>query len=118
MILLAGYFTYRFLTHSDLSWSKLAERVAAARPGYVALGVGLLLARYWLWDWRFRLATRRTLGYASGPFLDTAALILNLDLVVTADMVIAHLAGALGAPVWLALRAELTLLEYQHGRVA
>ena len=32
VILFAGYFTYRFLTHSDLSWSKLAERVAAATP--------------------------------------------------------------------------------------
>jgi Flp pilus assembly protein TadD len=33
--------------------------------------------------------------------MDTAALIANLDLVVTVDTVIAHLAGALGKPVWL-----------------
>jgi tetratricopeptide (TPR) repeat protein len=39
----------------------------------------------------------------TGPFLDTAAIIRNLDLVVTVDSAVAHLAGALGAPVWLAL---------------
>ena len=34
-------------------------------------------------------------------FLDTAALIKSLDLVITVDSAIAHLAGALGKPVWL-----------------
>src|SRR5262249_24516022 len=38
-----------------------------------------------------------------GAFLDTAAVMKNLDLVVTADTAAAHLAGALGVPVWLAL---------------
>jgi tetratricopeptide (TPR) repeat protein len=37
-------------------------------------------------------------------FLDTAAVMMNLDLVVTSDTSIAHLAGALGRPVWIALR--------------
>jgi hypothetical protein len=40
---------------------------------------------------------------ASGAFTDTAALIRSLDLVITTDTALAHLAGALGAPVWLAL---------------
>jgi tetratricopeptide (TPR) repeat protein len=35
--------------------------------------------------------------------LDTAALVQELDLVVTSDTVTAHLAGALGVPVWVAL---------------
>ncbi len=41
----------------------------------------------------------------SGPdaFLDTAALMMQLDLIVTSDTSIAHLAGALGRPVWIAL---------------
>ncbi len=34
---------------------------------------------------------------------DTAALILNLDLVITVDTMTAHLAGALGRPVWILL---------------
>jgi hypothetical protein len=36
-------------------------------------------------------------------FLDTAAAICNLDLVITCDTAVAHLAGGLGLPVWLAL---------------
>lgn len=36
-----------------------------------------------------------------GDLADTAALIEALDLVVTVDTVVAHLAGALGRPVWL-----------------
>jgi tetratricopeptide (TPR) repeat protein len=44
------------------------------------------------------------LDEAAGPFMDTAAVIRSLDLVVTSDTVIAHLAGALGVPVWVALQ--------------
>jgi tetratricopeptide (TPR) repeat protein len=38
-----------------------------------------------------------------GAFMDTAVIIANLDLVVTCDTAVAHLASALGARVWLAL---------------
>jgi tetratricopeptide (TPR) repeat protein len=38
-----------------------------------------------------------------GPFMDTAAIMMNLDLVITSDTSIAHLAGALGVPVWVPL---------------
>jgi hypothetical protein len=40
-----------------------------------------------------------------GDFNDTAEAILELDLVITVDTVIAHLAGAMGKPVWL-LRSQ------------
>ncbi len=43
------------------------------------------------------------LDETDGPFMDTAAVIRNLDLVVSVDTAVAHLAGALGAPVWVAL---------------
>jgi tetratricopeptide (TPR) repeat protein len=39
-------------------------------------------------------------------FADTAALIMNLDLVISVDTAIAHLAGALGKPVWLLNRHD------------
>lgn len=38
---------------------------------------------------------------ASGSFSETAALIQNLDLVITSDTAMAHLAGSLGIPVWI-----------------
>ncbi|MHB1425852.1 MAG: tetratricopeptide repeat protein, partial [Gemmataceae bacterium] len=40
---------------------------------------------------------------ANGPFMDTAAILCNLDLVIAVDTALAHLAGGLGVPVWLAL---------------
>lgn len=43
------------------------------------------------------------LDTASGPFMDTAAVMKNLDLVITSDTAVAHLAGALGVPVWIVL---------------
>jgi Flp pilus assembly protein TadD len=43
------------------------------------------------------------LDTASGAFMDTAAIMKNLDLVITSDTSIAHLAGALGVPVWIAI---------------
>jgi hypothetical protein len=38
-----------------------------------------------------------------GDFSDTAALISQLDIVISVDTSIAHLAGALGKPVWILL---------------
>jgi Flp pilus assembly protein TadD len=40
---------------------------------------------------------------ANGAFMDTAAVVKNLDLVIAADTAVAHLAGALAAPVWVFL---------------
>ena len=51
-----------------------------------------------------------TLGedFDAGPdaFLDSAAVMQSLDLVIASDSAIAHLAGALGRTVWLALQAQ------------
>ena len=41
---------------------------------------------------------------APDAFLDTAAVMMNLDLVITVDTAAAHLAGALARPTWIALK--------------
>ncbi len=43
------------------------------------------------------------LGPRLTDFAETAAVIANLDLVLTVDTAVAHLAGAIGAPVWVLL---------------
>lgn len=47
-----------------------------------------------------------TLGqdYGTGTFSDTAAIMESLDLIITCDTAVAHLAGALGRPVWIAIK--------------
>ena len=52
---------------------------------------------------RFRVHELGEIDEAGGAFLDTAAVMKNLDLVISADTATAHLAGALGVPVWVAL---------------
>jgi len=44
-------------------------------------------------------------AYDDCDFADTGAVIENLDLVICCDTAVAHLAGALGRPVWLAVNA-------------
>ena len=41
----------------------------------------------------------------SDAFIDAAAVMANLDLIITSDTAIAHLAGALGRPVWVMLKS-------------
>jgi ADP-heptose:LPS heptosyltransferase len=46
-------------------------------------------------------------------FADTAAMISHLDLIITVDTAVAHLAGAMGQPVWVLLpfRSDWRWLE-------
>ncbi len=48
-------------------------------------------------------------------FADTAALVANLDLVIACDTSTAHLAGALGKPVWILNRFD-SCWRWGHGR--
>ncbi len=48
-------------------------------------------------------------------FADTAALVANLDLVISVDTAVAHLAGALGRPVWMLSRYD-GCWRWLHGR--
>jgi hypothetical protein len=44
----------------------------------------------------------RDLDEKTGAFVETAAVLKNLDLLITCDTAVGHVAGALGVPVWLA----------------
>jgi len=52
----------------------------------------------------FPVETLDGLDDGSDAFIDTAGVMMSLDLIITSDTSIAHLAGALGRPVWVALR--------------
>jgi Tetratricopeptide repeat/Glycosyltransferase family 9 (heptosyltransferase) len=59
-------------------------------------------------QWRELPEAQRTFDFMGevDDFADTAALLRNLDLVVTTDTSIAHLAGAVGTPCWLLLNFD------------
>jgi len=73
------------------SLQKGAEAIAQSADSRACGGTGLQIA-----DFTNELA----------DFADTAALVCNLDLVISVDTSVAHLAGALGKPVWLLNRFD------------
>lgn len=88
------------LTHAparDMDLADLAPLLARADVCWVSLQKDSLSAVHSsLVDWMTDTA----------DMADTAALIANLDLVIAVDTAVAHLAGALGKPVWLLNRFE------------
>jgi tetratricopeptide (TPR) repeat protein len=73
------------LLREDADWVSLQKDL---RPGDAEGLVAAGIARH---------------GEILSDFADTAALIDRLDLVITVDTAVAHLAGALGKPVWIML---------------
>jgi tetratricopeptide (TPR) repeat protein len=51
----------------------------------------------------------------TGAFMDSAAVMKNLDLVITVDTSLAHLAGGLGVPVWVPLQLSPDWRWLAHG---
>jgi len=84
-----------------------STRFAEWRPVLDAPGIGLVSLQKAIpaRDRRHFASEDRVigLGTALSDFADTAALVQNLDLVISVDTGVAHLAGALGRPVWLLL---------------
>lgn len=72
-----------------IRWFSLQKGEAAAQMASCAAGDRI---EDYAADWR--------------DFYDTAAFVANLDLVVTVDTSVAHLAGALGIPVWIVSRTD------------
>lgn len=56
----------------------------------------------------------RHFGEDLRDFSDTAALISQMDLIVTVDTAVAHLAGAMGKPVWILLAAHSDWRWMEH----
>lgn len=62
-----------------------------------------------------RIQRLADLDEGTDAFLDTAAILSCVDLLVTSDTAIAHLAGALGVPTWLCLMHEPDWRWMRHG---
>lgn len=93
---LALWATWHFFTHSSLRWGDLEEQIAASDPWFLGLAIVFLLARFALWDWRFRIACRVALGEASGVWLGFFVLLASaaLNLITPTARVIGGLMRA------------------------
>lgn len=96
ILVLAAWATWHFFTHSNIRWDTLETQIAASDPWFLGLAVVFLLARFVLWDWRFRLACRVALGEASGVALGFFVLIASaaLNLITPTARVIGGLMRA------------------------
>ncbi len=92
----AGAAAYRFDRARSIRLAQLAPLAAAGDVAFVSLQQGPAASE--------APSGGMTLALTEAAFADlaeTAALIEALDLVISVDTMIAHLAGALGRPVWL-----------------
>jgi tetratricopeptide (TPR) repeat protein len=95
-----------FYSHRNLSLERLGQ-IANPCISFYSLQKGNLAAQELNFlDDRWQDNKPIDLTDQLQDFSDTAALIENLDLVITVDTSVAHLAGALGKPVWILNRFD------------
>jgi tetratricopeptide (TPR) repeat protein len=87
----------------SLPLALLAPLLDVAGVGWFSLQKGVASAQLRRLDWRGRI-TDWTEGL--GSFDDTAGLLAHLDLVISVDTAVVHLAAALGKPVWVLSRFD------------
>jgi uncharacterized protein (TIRG00374 family) len=80
LVAAALYLSWRLV--AGIRWSDVLARVEEADGSLLAVAVALLVVRFAVWDWRFRLAAARALGRAPrallGFFVLLASAALNL----------------------------------------
>jgi tetratricopeptide (TPR) repeat protein len=86
--------------HRSLALSQLAQLAAIPNVVFYALQKGAAVREAEAAPHGMRV---EILSPLLGDFADTAAAIMALDLVISVDTSVAHLAGALGKPVWILL---------------
>jgi hypothetical protein len=99
-----GNRVYRYDRYRSIPLEEFAP--LARVPGVVLFGLQTFAGRESIDELAGQLSLcdlGNELDREAGAFMDTAAVMRNLDLVITSDSAGAHLAGGLGVPVWLAL---------------
>ncbi len=104
----AGRRSHQSDARRSLRFEQLLPLMKDARITWVSLqkqeaGDSVACGTHWI-DWTSELV----------DFADTAALAVNLDLVVSVDSAMVHLAGALGIPVWMLNRFDSDWRWIEH----
>jgi len=96
--------TYRYDRQRSIPLAQFARLAEVPGVQLISLQKGTGVEQLASWQGQNALPDLgKRLDENGGAFMDTAAVMKTLDLVICSDTAIPHLAGSLGVPVWLAL---------------